>query len=174
MQGDQTAYGGLMTVVGDRLLATAYRILRDFHLAEDAVQSALILAWRDLPGLRDPDRFEPWVMRVLVRACYAEAERRRRWTDQVRALPLDGPSTPDPTGSVADRDQLDRGFRQLPVDQRAVFILHHYLGWSLAEIAENLDLPLGTVKSRIYYATQTLRAALEADARTVGSTGRSA
>lgn len=174
MQGDQVAYGGLMTVVGDRLLATAYRILRDFHLAEDAVQSALILAWRDLPGLRDPDRFEPWVMRVLVRACYAEAERRRRWTDQVRALPLDGPSTPDPTGSVADRDQLDRGFRQLPVDQRAVFILHHYLGWSLAEIAENLDLPLGTVKSRIYYATQTLRAALEADARTVGSTGRSA
>ena len=75
---------------------------------------------------------------------------------------------------MADRDQLDRGFRQLPIDQRAVFILHHYLGWSLAEIAENLDLPLGTVKSRIYYATQTLRAALEADARTVGSTGRSA
>ncbi len=174
MQGDEDAYAGLMTVVGDRLLATAYRILRDLHLAEDAVQVALISAWRDLPSLRDPDRFEPWLMRLLVRACYGEAERRRRWSDQIRALPLDGPATSDPTNVVVDRDQLDRGFRRLPIDQRAVFILHHYLGWSQAEIAENLDLPLGTVKSRLYYATQTLRAALEADARTVASTGQSA
>jgi RNA polymerase sigma-70 factor (ECF subfamily) len=174
MQGDEDAYGGLMTVIGDRMLATAYRILRDLHLAEDAVQTALISAWRDLPTLRDPDRFEPWVMRLLVRACYAEAERRRRWSDHIRALPLEGPAAPDPTTSVADRDQLERGFRRLSIDQRAVFILHHYLGWSHAEIAENLDLPLGTVKSRLYHATQTLRAALEADARTVASTGRSA
>jgi RNA polymerase sigma-70 factor, ECF subfamily len=174
MQGDEDAYGGLMVVVGDRMLATAYRILRDLHLAEDAVQAALISAWHDLPSLRDPDRFEPWVMRLLVRACYAEAERRRRWSDHIRALPLEGPAAPDPTTSVADRDQLERGFRRLSIDQRAVFILHHYLGWSHAEIAENLDLPLGTVKSRLYYATQTLRATLEADARAVTSTGQTA
>lgn len=172
MHGDETAYAGLMTVFGDRLLATAFRILRDLDLAEDAVQVALIGAWRDLPTLRDPDRFEPWLMRLLVRACYAEAERQRRWTGRIRAIPLEGPAVPDPTGAVADRDQLERGFRRLPVDQRAVFILHHYLGWSQAEIAANLDLPLGTVKSRLHYATQTLRAALEADARTVATTGR--
>jgi len=174
MHGDETAFAGLMTVVGDRLLATAFRILRDLDLAEDAVQVALISAWRDLPTLREPDRFEPWLMRLLVRACYAEAERHRRWTGRVQAIPVDGPATPDATGAVADRDQLDRGFRRLPVDQRAVFILHHYLGWSQPEIAASLGIPLGTVKSRLHYATQTLRAALEADARTVASTGQPA
>ncbi len=174
MHGDEAAFAGLMTVVGDRLLATAFRILRDLDLAEDAVQVALIGAWRDLPGLREPDRFEPWLMRLLVRACYAEAERHRRWTGRIQVIPVDGPATPDTTGAVADRDQLDRGFRRLPVDQRAVFILHHYLGWSQPEIAENLEIPLGTVKSRLHYATQTLRAALEADARTAASTGRPA
>jgi len=172
MQGDEEAYAGLMAALGDRLLATAYRILRDLHLAEDVVQIALIDAWRDLPTLREPDRFEPWLMRLLVRACYGEAGRQRRWSAQIRPLPLDGPAMADTTHGVADRDQLDRGFRRLPVDQRAVFILHHYLGWSQAEIAENLEVPLGTVKSRLHYATQTLRAALEADARTVAPAGR--
>jgi RNA polymerase sigma-70 factor, ECF subfamily len=174
MHGDEAAYSGLMAAVGDRLLATAFRILRDLDLAEDAVQMALIGAWRDLPTLRDPDRFEPWLMRLLVRACYAEAKRNRRWTDRIRAMPVDGPATSDTTGAVAERDQLDRGFRRLPVDQRAVFILHHHLGWSQPEIAESLEIPLGTVKSRLHYATKTLRAALEADARTVATTGRPA
>ena len=92
----------------------------------------------------------------------------------MRVLPLEGPEGPDTTLSIADRDQLDRGFQRLPMDQRAIFILHHYLGWTHAEIAENLGIPIGTAKSRIYYATQTLRAALEADARTVTSAERSA
>ena len=92
----------------------------------------------------------------------------------MRVLPIEGPEGPDTTLSIADRDQLDRGFGRLPVDQRAIFILHHYLGWTHAEIAQNLDIPIGTAKSRLYYATQTLRAALEADARTVTSAERSA
>ena len=173
-QGDEGAYSSLMTMAGDRLLAVAYRILRDVQQAEDAVQVALVSAWRDLPGLRDPERFEAWLMRLLVRACYAEARRQRRWSVQMRVLPLEGPEGPDTTLSIADRDQLDRGFRRLPVDQRAIFISHHYLGWTHLEIAQNLGIPIGTVKSRLYYATQTLRAALEADARTVTSAERSA
>ena len=174
IQGDEDAYASLMTMAGDRLLAIAFRILRDLQSAEDAVQVALVSAWRDLPSLRDPDRFEAWLTRLLIRACYAEARRRRRWSVRMRVLPLDGPEGPDPTLSIADRDQLDRGFQRLPVDQRAIFILHHYLGWTHAEIAQTLDIPVGTVKSRLYYATQTLRAALEADARTVTSAERSA
>jgi RNA polymerase sigma-70 factor (ECF subfamily) len=169
MNGDEEAYAGLMAMVGDRLLAIAYRILRDLHLAEEAVQITLISAWRDLPSLRDPTRFDAWITRLLVRACYGEAKRQRRWNAHVRELPIDGPEDPDSTMSVVDRDQLDRGFRRLAPDQRAIFILHHYVGWTQVEIARNLEIPVGTVKSRLHYATQTLRAALEADSRTVTS-----
>jgi RNA polymerase sigma-70 factor (ECF subfamily) len=164
ISGDEDAYAGLMAIAGDRLVAIAYRILRDVDQAEDAVQVALVNAWRDLPTLRDPARFEAWLTRILVRACYAEAGRGRRWKANMRVLPIDIP-TSDPTSSVADRDRLDRGFRRLPTDQRAIVVLHHYLGWSQAEIAASLDVPLGTVKSRLFYATNALRAAIEADDR---------
>jgi RNA polymerase sigma-70 factor (ECF subfamily) len=165
IQGDEEAYPGLMAMAGDRLLAIAYRILRDLHRAEDAVQIALVNAWRDLPTLRDADRFEAWLTRILVRACYVEADRSRRWNANMRVLPIDIPETSDPTSSVVDRDRLDRGFRRLPTDQRAIVVLHHYLGWSQAEIARSLELPIGTVKSRLFYATRALRAAIESDDR---------
>jgi RNA polymerase sigma-70 factor (ECF subfamily) len=167
MHGDEGAYASLASTGGDRLLAIAFRILRDLGRAEDAVQVALVGAWRDLPTLRDPDHFEAWLTQLLVRACYGEARRQRRWSANVRVMPSDGATSPDLALAVADRDQLDRGFQRLPADQRAVFVLHHHLGWTLAEIAETLEIPLGTAKSRLHYATQTLRAALEADARTV-------
>jgi RNA polymerase sigma-70 factor (ECF subfamily) len=169
IKGDEEAYAGLMAMAGDRLLAIAYRILRDLHRAEDAVQVALVNAWRDLPTLRDADRFEAWLTRILVRACYVEAERSRRWNANMRVLPIDIPETSDPTSTVADRDRLDRGFRRLPTDQRAIVVLHHYLGWSQPEIARALDLPIGTVKSRLFYATRALRAAIEADDRAISA-----
>ncbi len=165
IQGDEDAYAGLMAIAGDRLLAIAYRILRDLHRAEDAVQVALVNAWRDLPTLREPDRFEAWLTRILVRACYVEADRGRRWTANMRVLPIDVAEPSDPMSTVADRDRLDRGFRRLPTDQRAIVVLHHYLGWSQPEIARALELPIGTVKSRLFYATRALRAAIEADDR---------
>ena len=150
----------------DRLFAVAHRILRDVGRAEDAVQQTLVSAWRELPGLREVERFDAWLHRLLIHACYAEARRARRWSMNLRVLPVDGPAARDSTIDVILRDSLDRGFRRLPVEQRAVFILHHYLGLPLSEIADTLDVPLGTVKSRLHYATNALRAALEADART--------
>ncbi len=163
--GNEEAFASIARGSADRLYAVAHRILRDVGLAEDAVQQTLVTAWRQLPELREVDRFDAWIHRILVNACYAEAKRARRWSANVRMLPVDGPATPDTTLGVATRDALDRGFRRLPPEQRAVFVLHHYLGWPLAEIAETLGVPLGTVKSRIHYATSTLRSALEADAR---------
>ena len=106
IQGDEEAYSGLMAIAGDRLLAIAYRILRDLHHAEDAVQVALVNAWRDLPTLRDADRFEAWLTRLLVRACYAEADRGRRWNAQMRVLPIDLAGMSDTTSAAVDRDRL--------------------------------------------------------------------
>jgi RNA polymerase sigma-70 factor (ECF subfamily) len=174
MRGDREAFGWLVGQTSDRMYAIATRILRDSDLAEDALQGALINAWRQLPTLRDPDRFEAWVRKLLVHACYAEARRRRTWTANVRVLPVDGPAAPDASISVVDRDALDRAFRRLTVEQRAVFVLHHHLGLPLVEIAETLGVPAGTARSRLHYATRALRAAIEADAAPVVPEGRMA
>jgi RNA polymerase sigma-70 factor (ECF subfamily) len=174
MRGDREAFGMLVVHTSDRLYAIATRILRDAELAEDALQSALLTAWRQLPTLRDPDRFEAWVRRLLVHACYAEARRRRAWAANVRVLPIDGPAGPDMLISVADRDALDRAFRRLTIEQRAVFVLHHHVGLHLVEVADTLGIPAGTARSRLHYATRALRAAVEADAAPVQSQGRMA
>jgi RNA polymerase sigma-70 factor (ECF subfamily) len=171
-RGDEEAFADLARVVGDRLMAIAYRILRDVDRAEDAVQQTLVTAWRELPTLRDPDRFDAWLRRILVHACYAEARKRRAWAANVRVIPVDGSDGRDDIASVVDRDRLERAFRRLSPEQAAVFVLHHYVGLSLPEIADEIGVPLGTVKSRMHYATSALRAALDADARSVVATER--
>ena len=165
-RGDAEAFDVLARSVGDRCLAIAVRILRDIDLAEDAVQAALISAWTDLRTLRDPSRFEPWLHRILTNACYAEAGRRRRWSEGLKVLPVPGSAGPDEYLTVDDRDVLERAFRRLTVQQRAVLVYHHYLGLSISEVAARTGLPVGTAKSRLHHATQALRASLEADART--------
>jgi RNA polymerase sigma-70 factor (ECF subfamily) len=170
MAGDHDAFSELARVSIGRLFVVARLILRDDGRAEDATQEALVTAWRRLDGLRDPDRFEAWLHRLLVHACYREARRdRRRGAIEVHVDPL-AMSEVSPGGfdgfDIADRDQLERGFRRLDVDQRAVLVLHYYLGFSLDEAAEVLGLPPGTVRSRLHRAINAMRAALEADART--------
>lgn len=172
--GDREAYVDLIRGRSDRLFAIAYRVLRDVDRAEDALQDALVIAWRDLRGLRDADRFDAWLHKVLVNTCIAHATRERRRVVNLQVLPVDGPEGPDTTLSVADRDQLARGFRRLPPDQRAILVMNHYLGYSPAEIAETLGIPPGTARSRLHHAHRAMRAALEADARTVAIGGRSA
>jgi RNA polymerase sigma-70 factor (ECF subfamily) len=163
--GDEEAFASLAVAVGDRLHAVSHRILRDIDLAEDATQQALLTIWRDLPQLRDPARFDAWSYRLLVRACYAEGRRVRRWAPNLRVLPIDEPAGPDASSSVADRDQLERGFRRLSIDHRAVVVLHHYLDLPLDRVADIVGAPLGTVGSRLHYATRQLRTALIADAQ---------
>ena len=172
--GDREAYADLIRARGDRLFAIAQRILRDVDRTEDAVQDALVIAWRDLPGLRDPDRFDAWLRRLLVRSCVAEATRERRLVANLRVLPVDIPAGRDDYLSVADRDQLERGFRRLPSEQRAILVLRHFAGYEPAEIAESLGIPAGTVRSRLHHAHRAMRAALEADARSPAIGGLSA
>jgi RNA polymerase sigma-70 factor (ECF subfamily) len=171
-RGDEEAFDALAREVGDRCMAIAFRILRDAGLAEDAVQASLIVAWRELRTLRDSDRFEPWLHRILTHECYAEARRRTRWAANIRLLPVDGPGEAAGILTVNDRDQLERAFRRLTLEQRAVLVFHHYLGLTLPEVAERLAIPLGTAKSRLHHATAALKASVDADARTPGSQER--
>jgi RNA polymerase sigma-70 factor (ECF subfamily) len=169
--GDREAFAILARTHGDRLMAIAQRILRDVGRAEDAVQQALVIAWRELPNLRDPDRFDAWLQRLLVNASYAEARRSRDWSANVRLLPVDGPAGLDESMSIDDRDRIDRGFRRLPPDQRAILVFTHYLAMTPTEIAERLGIPVGTVRSRLHYAHRAMRAAIEADERPVAVAG---
>jgi RNA polymerase sigma-70 factor, ECF subfamily len=170
-RGDREAFGILARSRGDVLFGIARRILRDIGLAEDAVQQALVIAWRELPRLRDPDRFDAWLQRTLVHACYAESRNQRAWRSTIRVLPVDGPEVPDAIGGLVDRDEVERGFRRLPPDQRAILVLHHYLGLGLTEIGDVLDIPAGTARSRLHYAHRAMRALLEADARPTAVAG---
>ena len=172
--GDREAYADLVRVRGDRLFGIAQRILRDVDRTEDAVQDALVIAWRDLPGLRDPDRFDAWLRRLLVRSCISEARRERRLTARLQVLPIELASASNDYVSVVDRDELERGFRRLPPEQRAILVLRHFVGLDTAEIAETIGIPPGTVRSRLHHAHRAMRAALEADARAIAIGGPSA
>jgi RNA polymerase sigma-70 factor (ECF subfamily) len=165
MAGDRDAFGSLAASHVDRCYGLAYRILRDPHHAQDATQQALLGAWRDLPTLRDPERFGAWLHRLVVNACYAEARGERRWVARVRVITPHASIDPDVARSVADRDELEGAFRGLSPEQRAVVVLHHHLGYPLTEIAATLGIPEGTARSRLHYAVRQLRAALDADAR---------
>ena len=170
-RGDREAFAILARTRADRLMAIAHRILRDIGRAEDAVQQTLVIAWRELPGLRDADRFDAWLQRLLVNASYAEARRWRTWNANVRILPVEGPAGPDEGGSLVNRDRLERGFRRLPPDQRALLVFTHYLDLTPTEISGRLGIPVGTVRSRLHYAHRAMRAAIEADERPVAAAG---
>jgi RNA polymerase sigma-70 factor (ECF subfamily) len=171
MHGDEEAFDTLVERIGDSLYSVARRILRDTTLAEDATQQALLDAWRSLPQLRDPDRFEAWAYRLVVNACHSEARREGRQRGNLRLLPHDEPMSSDPASNIADHEELDHAFRLLSVEHRTVVVLVHYLGLSPAEAAETMGTPTGTARSRLHYALQQMRAAIEANARVTTTRG---
>jgi len=165
MRGDHDAFAALAGGALDRLDGAARLILRDPDIAKDAVQETLVRAWRDLPTLRDPERFDAWLHRLFVRSCMDEARRRTRHRLHVELAPLISTPVGDHASATADRDELQRGFDRLDPASRAVIVLHHYLDLPLRDVAVLLGLPMGTVKSRLHRALREMRASLEADAR---------
>jgi RNA polymerase sigma-70 factor (ECF subfamily) len=157
--GDREAFEALATSAYDRLYSIGRRILRDASAAEDAVQETLIRCWRDLRSLRDPERFEPWLHRLLVNACYDQARRKRRLDVAVTDIRADQADPADDYAAVAQRDELERLFLQLPVEHRAAVVLTHYVGLSALEAARILGVPPGTVYSRVHYGLRTMRGA---------------
>jgi len=161
--GDRDAYDVLVTESIDAMYRIARLILRDYDSAGDAVQEALVQCWRDLPRLREPDRFDAWLNRILVHSVTDEArKRRRRRIDVTLVRP---PDVGDGSSALADRDELARVFGRLSIEHRTIVVLHHYLGFSVDEAASSIGIPVGTAKSRLHYATEALRAALDAAAR---------
>ncbi len=163
-RGDREAFGVLAGGAVDRLYAIALLILRDTELAEDATQEALVRAWRYLPTLRDVERFDAWLYRLVVRACADIGRHRKRSRAEFTILAAE-PSESDRTSELADRDQVERGLRRLTEPQRTILILHFYVGLSPTEAADALAIPVGTAKSRLHYAIEALRAAIVAEER---------
>lgn len=163
MHGDREAFGVLGARALPRLVGTAGLILRDADAADDAAQEALVRAWRDLPGLREPDRFEGWLHRILMRACGDQFRGRSRQRRSAESMPER--SISDAAQEVVDRDEMDRALGLLGVDQRTVIVLRYYLGLSHPEIAEAIGKPIGTVKSRLSRGMAHLEAALADDSR---------
>jgi RNA polymerase sigma-70 factor (ECF subfamily) len=166
-RGDQEAFSEIAFRITPRLFGIARRILRDYDRAEDVTQQALVSIWRKLPKLLDPDRFDAWTYRIVVNACYAEGRTRRGRDPELQLLDADA-TTEDGVLSITDRDMLERAFRRVPAQQRAVLVLQYYLELDHPAIAAVLGIPLGTVKSRASSGRQALRAALDADARQAG------
>jgi RNA polymerase sigma-70 factor (ECF subfamily) len=164
-RGDHDAFAALVGASIARLEAVARLIVRDQELARDAVQDAYIRAWRDLPGLRDPDKFDAWLHRLTVNSCLDAIRKRKRRPVEVELSLLVSPFSGDESSVIADRDQLERGFRHLRPDMRAVLVLHYYVGMSASAVAETLDIPMGTAQSRLHRALAELRAAIAADDR---------
>jgi RNA polymerase sigma-70 factor, ECF subfamily len=174
--GDREAYELLARATARPLYLVAHRILRDSDAADDAVQQALVSIWRELPRLRDPERFQAWSFRVVVRAALAEGRRGRR-DRQLREVAREEAGSEDSSRSLADRDLLERAFRTLSAEHRTTVVLHHYLGLSLGEVASAMAVPYGTAASRLHYALRRLRLAIGEDesstsAASVGATGR--
>ncbi len=172
--GDREAYEQLARGSARRLFLVASRILRDADAAEDVVQQTLVVMWRDLSSLRDPDRFEAWTYRIVVRFCRDEGRRRWRTGGALVDLSESLAASRDDVGDVAVRDQLSHAFDELSHDHRTVVVLHHLVGLPLGEIAEILDVPYGTVGSRLHHALRTMRASIEAGERSTAPGGQPA
>ena len=171
-RGDHDAFAVLVDVFVARLDSAARLILRDHELARDAVQDGFIKAWRSLPTLRDPDRFEAWLRSLVARSCIDQLRRRGRRPIEVELTPIDGPSISDTSASFADRELLDEILRRLTPEWRAVVVLHYYFDLPLPEVAQALRIPVGTAKSRLHRSLALMREAMpEADPETAPVAG---
>ncbi len=171
MRGDHDAFAALIGAAANRSYALACLILRDSDRAEDATQEAFVRAWREVPRLRDPDRFDAWLRRLVVNACHDEGRKVQRRAE-VSLVRISDLSVGDESSSIVETDRVERAFRRLPLDQRIVLVLQHQLDLSHSEIAETLGIPLGTVKARVRYGSAAMRAALDADDRVPNASAR--
>jgi RNA polymerase sigma-70 factor, ECF subfamily len=166
--GDLDAFEEIVRARMDAVYRLSFAILGDEADARDAAQDTFVTAWRQVGRLRDADRFDAWLQRVAVNAArMAYRARRRRGIREIPSGRIAGVDGPRATASPADADAtiLDSAMRQLPVEQRSILVLHHLEGQPVTALAEILEIPVGTVKSRLHTARQALQAAIDAERR---------
>jgi len=156
--GDLDAFESIVRARMDSVYRLTSAILGDEADARDAAQEAFVAAWREMPRLREPDRFDAWLQRVAINASRmtlrARGRRRVREIPSSHVVALAGHAAPSDAGS------LDTALRLLPIEQRTILVLHHLEGRPIAEIAAILEIPQGTAKSRLFNARRALEAAL--------------
>ncbi len=154
----------------DAIYRLSYAIVGDEADGRDATQETFIAAWRRIRGLRDPDRFDAWLQRIAVNS--ARMTLRARGRRRIREIPSGDVESLAALAASADRsailersdaDRLGVALARLPVEQRTILVLHHLEGHAVAELAEILEIPVGTVKSRLHTARRALEAALTTD-----------
>ena len=167
--GDPAAFARLIAARQHALYRTAWAILREDEDARDGLQEACVSAWRELPRLRDPDRFDAWLSRIVVNRCRTMLRSRRRVT--VRQIAIDpagerlADGRPAEADAIAESDAIQRAFRRLPADQRALIALYYVEARSVGQVAEILGVPAGTVKWRLSRARSALASALAREDR---------
>jgi RNA polymerase sigma factor (sigma-70 family) len=170
--GDRDAFEALLERWLEPSLRTAYAIIGDEADARDATQDAFLRAWRELRGLRNPERFDAWLNRILVNRCLTLRSNRRRAT--IREIHLsDLPEPAEPAtgddlqgeGGLLMLDAVEHAMGRLSVSERTILVLHHLRHLPLTDIAAGLDIPVGTAKSRLFAARKALEQALEAELR---------
>ena len=159
--GDHDAFEALASAAATRLDTAARLILRDPDRAKDAVQDALVRAWRDLPKLREVDRWEAWLHRLIVRSCIDELRRVKRRPIEISMLVADLPTVADQSNATAQTDEIERSFSRLDADQRLIVVLHYYLDMPLPEVASAAGIPIGTAKSRLHRALAGMRRSMQ-------------
>ncbi len=165
MDGDHDAFSALVRPEVDRLYGLAGLLLRDRARAEDAVQEALLRAWRDLPKLRDTAKFAPWLRRLVVNAAHDEGRRLGRRRGEVEMKPQHDRAAGDELEPLLDRDELAQAFRRLKEDERTAIALRFYLDLSTADAAASMGIREVTYRSRLHRALRALGAAMAAEAR---------
>jgi len=161
-RGDDDAFARLIVMHFAKASATASMILGDSAAADDVVQEAMVQAWRSLPGLRDPQRFEAWLRRLVVNRCLNHRRAARRLDHAVGRL-RPALSSPGPERGVSDRDELGRALRRLSLEQRAILALRYGHDLTGVGIADALRISPGAARSRLHAAVTALRAALAAE-----------
>lgn len=162
--GDLDAFETIVRARMDAVYRLTNAILGNEADARDAAQETFVAAWREVGRLREPDRFEAWLQRVAVNA--ARQTHRARSRRRVREIPSSTVVALADQAARAPRDDaaiLDAALATLPVEQRAILVLHHLEGRPLAELAAILDIPEGTAKSRMFTARRALAAAVRAE-----------
>ena len=161
--GDLDAFEQLVRARMDAVYRLTHAIVIDEADAADAAQETFVAAWRQIRSLRDPARFDAWLQRIAVNAARMTLRARRRRTVREVATSSAVDATSEQTADASDASLLTTALHHLSADQRTLLALHHLEGRSVAELAALLEIPAGTVKSRLFTARQALDAAIAAE-----------